>query len=104
MRQAVIVAAIAILPAGTLFAAQEPSVGGQSKKMTKAAENAMKPLIEIVKRWVFPAVAFASALYGVARGIKWGEWDFAVICMIAAVALGLLPTVLDNLFDYSNGK
>jgi hypothetical protein len=62
------------------------------------AKNTIQPLIRITVQWIFPAVALVSALYGVARGIKRGEWDFTVICMVAAIALAMIPTVVARLF------
>jgi hypothetical protein len=45
-------------------------------------------------------VALYCALYGVlGRGVKHGEWDMATICVIAAVALALLPRLLATIFD-----
>jgi hypothetical protein len=64
----------------------------------KAAKDTVQPLINILVKWVFPVVALASALYGIARGIKRGEWDFAVICVAASIALAIIPTVLQSLF------
>jgi hypothetical protein len=72
--------------------------GGRTTKFEEAADKTLAPLINIVTRWLFPAVAFAAALYGVARGIKRGEWDFAVICLLASITLAMLPTILGGLF------
>jgi hypothetical protein len=62
------------------------------------AKNTIQPLIKITVNWIFPAVALMAALYGVARGVKRGEWDFAVLCLMAAIALAMIPTVVTNLF------
>ena len=75
-----------------------PAQAQSERDLEKAAERTMKPLIKILTDWIFPAVAFAAALYGVARGIKRGEWDFAVICLLASIALALLPGILGDLF------
>lgn len=83
------------LAAAPLAAADLQSKGD----LEKAAQSTLEPLINILTRWIFPAVALAAALYGVARGIKRGEWDFAVICLLASIALAILPGVLQQLFQ-----
>lgn len=83
-----------ILAAAPLGAADVQSKGD----LEKAAQSTLEPLIKILTQWIFPAVALAAALYGVARGIKRGEWDFAVICLLASIALAILPGVLQQLF------
>lgn len=79
-----------LLMSAPVLAAQSP--------IEQAAARTIEPLIHILTRWIFPAVAFAAALYGIARGIKRGEWDFAVICLLASVVLALLPSILSDLF------
>lgn len=83
-----------------LASAQDRSLATRttSTELETQARDTMQPLIRITIQWIFPAVALMSALYGVARGIKRGEWDFTLICMVAAIALAMIPTVVSKLF------
>jgi hypothetical protein len=79
------------------------AVQGDPFKMTGGqleheAKNTIAPLIKITVHWIFPAVALMSALYGVVRGVKRGEWDFTVICLVASIALAMIPTIVAHLF------
>jgi uncharacterized membrane protein len=54
-------------------------------------------ILKVTVRWVFPLMALFCAVYGLARGMKRGEWDFFVICVVAAVVVALTPTVLEKI-------
>ncbi len=82
---------IALLLAGPAMAAQ-----GQVD-IDKAAQeggNIYSFFIKVTVKWVFPILALLCALYGLGRAIKRGEWDFFVICIVAALVLALFPTML----------
>lgn len=83
-----------------LVASQDrsPATRTTPGELETQARDTIQPLIKITIQWIFPAVALMSALYGVARGIKRGEWDFTLICMVAAIALAMIPTVVAKLF------
>jgi hypothetical protein len=87
-----------LLGIACLILAAAPLAAQSKGDLEKAAQSTLEPLIKILTQWIFPAVALAAALYGVARGIKRGEWDFAVICLLASIALAILPGVLQQLF------
>lgn len=73
---------------------------GESTTVLNESAGVFSVLFKIVVKWIFPAVAFYCALYGVlGRGVKRGEWDMAALCVIAAVALALLPRLLASIFD-----
>jgi hypothetical protein len=56
-------------------------------------------ILHVVVRWVFPVCAAYCFLHGViGKGVKRGEWDMAVVCVIASVALALFPKMLTSLF------
>ena len=56
-------------------------------------------ILQVVVKWVFPVCAAYCFLHGViGKGVKRGEWDMAVICVIASVALALFPKMLTALF------
>jgi hypothetical protein len=56
-------------------------------------------ILRVIVRWVFPVCAAYCFLHGViGKGVKRGEWDMAVICVIAAVGLALFPKLLSSLF------
>lgn len=81
-----------------LGAAQSDATRTTGSELEAQAKNTIQPLIKITIHWIFPAVALMSALYGIVRGIRRGEWDFAVICLLAAMALAMVPTVVSKLF------
>jgi len=59
-------------------------------------------ILHVVVKWVFPVCAAYCFLHGViGKGVKRGEWDMAVICVIASVALALFPKMLTALFKVS---
>lgn len=89
MKTSMLLIAMVVLCASPAFA---------NDKMEKAASETVKPILSILTKYVFPVVAFATALYGIGRGVKKGEWDFAVMCIIASITLAVIPTVLTNLF------
>ena len=86
---------VIILASPTIVSAQD------SKSTEDAAKDSVGLVIRIIVRWIFPCLAFIAALYGIGRGLKKGEWDFAVICIVASVVLALLPAVLGKLFSAS---
>ena len=56
-------------------------------------------ILKVIVRWIFPLCAAYCFLHGViGKGVKRGEWDMAVVCTIAAVALALFPKLLTSLF------
>lgn len=64
----------------------------------QSAQELFSTVVRIVVKWIFPILSLFCGLYGVARGIKKGEWDFAVMCIGAAIILAVLPTAIEGLF------
>ena len=86
------------LMAVAMPASAQSQTGASLDDVNQAAEGTIKPIINILTKWIFPAMAFIAALYGIGRGVKKGEWDFAAMCIVASLVLALLPQVLTKLF------
>ena len=57
-------------------------------------------ILQIIVKWIFPVGAAYCFLHGIlGKGVKRGEWDMAVLCTIAAIALALFPKLLATLFN-----
>ena len=71
-------------------------------KVEQESKGVFSSILTLVVKWVFPICAAYCFLHGViGKGVKRGEWDMAVICVIAAVALALFPKLLTSLFGVS---
>jgi type IV secretory pathway VirB2 component (pilin) len=66
---------------------------------TEAESGAVvKVILKILVKWVAPVLAVAAILFGLAKGFKRGEWDYAGLCILAAIALALLPKIIISIF------
>ncbi|MBI4243827.1 MAG: hypothetical protein HY606_07025 [Planctomycetes bacterium] len=80
-------------------------VFGQAESNTdKSAQMLFGSVVNIIVKWVFPILSLFCGLYGVGRGIKKGEWDFAVMCIGAAIVLAVLPSAVQALFGIDFGN
>jgi hypothetical protein len=97
MRHLLAGAAALVLMAGSAEAAQ--AAGGGAAAFEQESGSVFTSLLHVVVRWVFPVCAAYCFLHGViGKGVKRGEWDMAVVCVIASVGLALFPKLLTSLF------
>lgn len=76
----------------------------ESDRTDESAHMLFGTVVNIVIKWIFPILSLFCGLYGVGRGIKKGEWDFAIMCIGAAIVLAVLPSAVQALFgvDFAN--
>ena len=73
-----------------------------AQDLEAASGTVFSTILRIIIRWIFPVCAAYCFLHGIiGKGVKRGEWDMAVICIIAAVSLALFPKLLSTLFGVS---
>lgn len=90
MKIAVLTLAMLALGAGTASA----------QDIERESGGVFLAVLRVIVRWVFPLCAAYCFLHGViGKGVKRGEWDMAVICIIASVGLALFPKLLAALFE-----
>jgi magnesium-transporting ATPase (P-type) len=82
-----------------LFLLAGVAEASQAANIEKESGTVFTSILNIVVKWIFPICAAYCFLHGViGKGVKRGEWDMAVVCVIAAVALALFPKLLTSLF------
>ena len=87
---------------GLLLAAGMAEAQQTSVNIEQESGSVFTSILHVVIKWIFPVCAAYCFLHGViGKGVKRGEWDMAVICVIASVALALFPKLLSSLFKVS---
>lgn len=98
--------AMVALIAVVLFAGAAP-VWAQGTVDTQKAEQesatVVKLILRILLKWVAPLLAITSFFYGLCKGFKRGEWDYAALCIIAGIAIALFPKIIIAIFGISPG-
>lgn len=88
-----------VAAAGTAEAQASRGLGATPDAVERESGGIFTAILHVIVRWIFPVCAAYCFLYGViGKGVKRGEWDMAVICTMAAVALALFPKLLTALF------
>lgn len=69
-----------------------------TSKTEQESGAVVKLILKILVKWVAPVLAVIAILFGLAKGFKRGEWDYAGLCILAAIALALLPKIIISIF------
>jgi cellulose synthase/poly-beta-1,6-N-acetylglucosamine synthase-like glycosyltransferase len=71
----------------------------QDKNKVKEAGKLFKPILNIIFGWVFPLVAAIAILYGVAKGIRDGEWSTSIVIILFGIGCAFAKPLIMGLFQ-----